>query len=83
MASIRIDGIAELVKRIETAEQLKNFKAKMHAAALHIKGVIATYPPQSSRPQPFVSARQRRGFFAKLRAGQIDVPYRRGISPGS
>lgn len=34
-------------------------------------------PPQSGRRQAFVSAAQRRAFFAKLRSGAITVPYQR------
>ena len=51
--------------------------------AAAIQHVIAPYPPVSRRPQPFKSVRQRRGFFAALRRGRIEVPYRRGRSPGS
>ena len=58
------------------------------ALALHLKGKIATYPPERHGPMiwsedPEKRARQRRGFFAKLNAGEIEVPYRRGSSPGS
>lgn len=37
---------------------------------------LAKYPPQSGKPMPMTPA-QRRAFFAKLRNGQISVPYRR------
>src|SRR3990172_8391206 len=55
----------------------------MMAAAEHVKGQIQTYPRARRGPQPFKTEKQRRGFFAKLKAGVIDVPYRRGISPNS
>ena len=32
-------------------------------------------PPARRKRQPFVSAQQRKAFFAKLRGGQIQVPY--------
>lgn len=35
----------------------------------------AKYPAAQHKPQPFVSAKQRRAFFAKLRSGAITVPY--------
>jgi len=38
---------------------------------------LQDYPPPSGKPMVFTSARQRRAFFAKLRAGLITVPYRR------
>ncbi len=34
-------------------------------------------------PYGFVSDKQRRYFFAALKSGEIEVPYRRGQSPGS
>lgn len=34
------------------------------------------YPPQSGKPMP-MTTKQRRAFFAKLRSGAIQVPYRR------
>jgi len=80
---IRIEGLDELIDKIETIEDLEFVKAGMVAAGKHIKGIMRAYPPVSRRPQPFVSDKQRRGFFAKLRSGEIEVPYRRGQSPGS
>lgn len=38
---------------------------------------LQVYPPQSRKPMIFVSERQRKAFFAKLRRGEITVPYRR------
>lgn len=47
------------------------------AISLEVQGRIAPYPSARRQKQPFRSAKQRRGFFAKLRKGQITVPYRR------
>ena len=44
---------------------------------------LRSYPPEYHAPRPFVSDKQRRYFFAALRSGEIEVPYRRGQSPGS
>ena len=41
------------------------------------------YPGASGKAQPFVSAKQRKFFFAALRSGQISVPYRRSGALGS
>lgn len=38
---------------------------------------LAKYPAPSRAPQPFVSAKQRRYFFAALKEGSITVPYPR------
>jgi hypothetical protein len=80
---IRIEGLPELQKIMQRVGSLQPVKNGLKSAALHVKGKIAQYPPVSRRPQPFVSDLQRRGFFAKLRSGQIEVPYRRGISSQS
>lgn len=56
----------------------------LRAAALYLRGKFATYPPVSRRPvAQFWGDKQRRGFFAALNAGDIEVPYRRGTSPNS
>src|SRR3990167_970875 len=44
---------------------------------------LRSYPPEYHAPRPFVSDKQRRYFFAALRSGEIEVPYRRGQSPRS
>lgn len=81
--SIEITGLNELLSKLTRLEQLRRVQHALRAAALHVKGKIATYPPESHRPQPFQNDADRRSFFAKLRAGEIEVPYRRGVSPGS
>lgn len=58
-------------------------RAMVLACALYFISKQNVYPRESHRPQPFVSDKQRRGFFAKLSAGEIEVPYRRGSSPNS
>jgi hypothetical protein len=58
-------------------KELRGFKQGMVTAGGYLLGLQAYYPPESHRPQPFTSAKQRRAFFAKLRAGTIKVPYPR------
>jgi len=72
--------------RLQTLKPLQN---AVRAAAVHLRGAIAQYPPRKrvTRRQaygrPFETPKQRRFFFWALRAGVIQVPYRRGQSPGS
>lgn len=47
------------------------------AVAEEARAELARYPSPARKRQAFVSANQRRAFFAKLRSGQISVPYRR------
>jgi hypothetical protein len=58
-------------------------RAATKAAAAEGQDRIAQYPPVRRRKVTFVSDKQRRAFFARLRSGEIEVPYRRGTSPGS
>jgi len=89
-AHIRIEGMNELLKRIDSVQKLKFVKSAMLAGAGLMQGYIATYPSTlANYTNPLLSgkteeaARMRRGFFARLRSGKIEVPYRRGQSPGS
>ncbi len=80
---MEITGIEKLNGKLKRLVNLQAYRHGLQAVAEHVKGQVASYPRVSRRPQPFKSDRQRRGFFAKLKAGLIQVPYRRGISPNS
>jgi hypothetical protein len=73
----------EAKSALEAMLRLAGLKSGLSAAALHVKSVISPYPRRRYAPQPFVSDKGRRGFFAKMRSGEIEVPYQRGSSPGS
>ena len=86
-ATIHIKGLEGLQKKIKTIEQMNGVKAAIQAASLHVKGKIAKYPPRKKvtiqQAGGWASDKQRRYFFWALREGKIEVPYRRGQSPGS
>jgi len=88
-ATIRFEGLESLMGKIENLSQVRMIAAGIKAAALHIKGKIATYPPvkrltrASVYGSSFQTDKQRRYFFYALAKGKIEVPYRRGESPGS
>ena len=81
--SIKIEGLDRALRKVERAGNLDIVKAGLMQAGVHVKGKIAKYPPRTYVAQPFVSDKQRRFFFAALKDGRIEVPYRRGQSPGS
>jgi hypothetical protein len=83
MTHIHIEGIEPLLAKVKTLAQLKGIAKVVKAAAVHVKGKLATYPAQRHGPQPFKTDKSRRFFFWALKNGKIDVPYRRGVSPGS
>lgn len=80
--TITVD-LGKLPAMLARGQSGEGVKAGIKAAALFIKGKAATYPPVRRRKQPFKTDKQRRAFFAKLKDGEITVPYRRGSSPGS
>jgi hypothetical protein len=87
--TIRIEGIEPLLAKIKSLQELRMVTGAVKAAALHVKGKIDVYP-EAKRPtrasvygKAFKSDKQRRYFFWALREGKIEVPYRRGESPGS
>lgn len=82
---IKITGVNAVMALLNPDKAMRGVKSGIQKATAHVQGKIAQYPPDSRahRPQPFVSDRQRRYFFAALRRGEIEVPYRRGMSPKS
>lgn len=88
-ALIKIEGMSELVGKITRLEQARSVAGAVQAAAVYVKGKIATYPKERHgkndllRERSMNGDRMRRGFFARLKKGLIEVPYRRGSSPGS
>ena len=85
LTTIRIEGAKELIAKIDSIAKMNKVKAAIGLVATDLKGKIAQYPPRSSRPNPLIrlNPRVRRGFFYHLKKGDIEVPYRRGQSPGS
>jgi hypothetical protein len=80
--TIRITGIDDALALLNPARLNHVVQMASLAVAAEAQDRIAPYPAQSHRKQPFTSDKQRRGFFARLRSGEIVVPYRRG-GPGS
>jgi len=92
--TIHIEGIEPLLAKIKSLQELRPVVGAIKAAALHVKGKVAVYSeekrPKEKRPtrasvygSVFKTEKQRRYFFWALRKGEIEVPYRRGVSPGS
>jgi hypothetical protein len=86
MTQVRIDFDSDdfeaYLRRLTANETVMN--SALTATAIHLKSILNTYPPtRRKKVSSQWSDKQRRGFFAKLNAGEIDVPYRRGSSGGS
>jgi hypothetical protein len=81
--SITLTIPPELTRLLSGPQMINAMQAATKAAAAVGQDRIAKYPGARRRKMVFASDRQRRGFFARLRSGAIEVPYRRGSSPGS
>ncbi len=82
--TIQVEGLDSIRKKIESLGQPRALKVPMGQAVDHLQLKMKAYPiGNQHRPQPFRSEKSRRFFFWALREGKIEVPYRRGQSPGS
>lgn len=74
--TLRIDGLKQALEALNIPESEMKARAGK-AAALAVIAVAKPYPDQSRKKQPFRSAKSRKYFFAALKSGAIQVPYRR------
>lgn len=83
MSNVTVGGMASFLARLDRFKPA--VRAAIRGAGLHVKGQIAKYPAKhgSGRPMQWVSVKQRAAVMAMIRRGEIEVPYRRGKSPGS
>lgn len=72
---VDLGGVPEMLQRLGATAG--NLQSGLNAGGQYLKSKLATYPRERHGPQPFRTDKQRRGFFAKLKAGEIDVPYTR------
>jgi len=80
----RIIGDAALRRKLNSLSDLRFLRNTMTKVGEHVITNLRKYPDGNQhRPQPFKTAKSRRYFFWALRNRMIEVPYRRGQSPGS
>lgn len=60
--------------------EMNGLRLGLQAGALHLAGKMGQYPPQSSRPQPAKTAKQRAYLMWAIREGEIVIPYPRGMA---
>lgn len=84
---IEIQGLDELLKGLRSlsGRGLRTaIRRASQAIGEEVKGRMMRYPPRRYGVKAVFASRKQRGFFfAALREGRIEVPYRRGQSPGS
>lgn len=77
MISVKIDtsDLTSKLAQLSTPQLAQDIADAVATQAVIPEG--AKYPAQSGRKRAFVSAKQRRFFFAALKRGSITVPYQR------
>ena len=83
MTAVRIEGLPQLLAKLQRVGSVRLVRAAIAEVAANVKKAIATSPPVRRGPAIWRNDTERLAFFAALRAGEIEVPYRRGSSPGS
>ena len=56
-SSVHIEGLDRVVRKLRSLEDLSAYKNALKAAALHVKGKVAKYPPASEANRPKESGR--------------------------
>lgn len=80
--SVTITGLDKLNHKLRHMVSAAGLRPAIAEAAAYVKSEAATYPPTRTQGQPFKTDKQRRYFFAALRSGEIQVPYRRAGAGG-
>lgn len=81
--TIEVVGAEELIAKLDTLKKMERVKAAIETAADDLKGYLQEYPKNAHGPNPGLRGkgdkanRMRRGFFFKLKSGEITVPYSR------
>ena len=64
-ANIEIQGLEEVVKKIEKLGRLDYLQAAIKASAAHVKGKVAQYPPSTAANAPGSKRWYERGYGSK------------------
>ena len=82
--TVKIKGLDAIIKKLDSLGKPGVLRTPMKKSLFHVQRRIAKTPTGNQhRPQPFKTDKSRRWFFWALKKGLIEVPYRRGQSPGS
>jgi len=76
---IELQGLDLLIAKLGRLAAFRSLQPAMRDSLNRVWGDVAKYPksPPEGVFKGFVSAKQRRWFFAALREGRIEVPYKR------
>ena len=77
--TITVEGAEELVAKLTTLSQLNRVRSVISQQAVMVQRYLRKYPSKVYSPNPLIKTndRVRRAFFAKMKSGEIKVPYKR------
>ena len=77
--TITVEGAAELVAKLDTLAKLIRVRAVISQQGVLLQRFVRKYPSKVYSPNPLIKTndRVRRAFFAKMKSGEISVPYKR------
>ena len=81
--NIEIKGLPKLLIMLGPSNLKRAISDISFAVGEQVKDKIARAPGPVKKPIAWASNKQRRWFFAQMRAGNIEVPWRRQSSKGS
>ena len=67
--TMEIEGMDELIKKLDELGKMSKVHAGMQAAAIHLKGKVAIYPPETAANQPGHGSWYQRGWGVKYAGG--------------
>lgn len=77
--NIEVEGADKLIAKLTTVQQFNKVKAAIAQESVMLADKLKHYPRKQYTPNPLIKSNPnvRRAFFAKMKAGEISVPYRR------
>lgn len=88
-ATIVVRGQDDTLELLRALEDLAPVRGGLRAGGDYLLGKLRVYPEAKRLTRAsvygttFKTLKQQRYFFAALASGEIEVPYKRGMSPGS
>ena len=77
--TITVEGAAELVAKLDTLAKFNRVRAVISQQGVLLQRHLRKYPNKVYSPNPLIKTNDkvRRAFFAKMKSGEISVPYKR------
>lgn len=77
--TITVEGADELVAKLNTLAKFNHVRSVIAQQGVMLQRYLRKYPSKVYSPNPLIKTndRVRRAFFAKMKSGEISVPYKR------